>query len=278
MPLPVRVLYASKDVPILDDFLKAEPPDAEPTTFRQIDFAATPLPEYAGMYAVVLDHVLSASECTALIRLAEASVVDANYNEADGTPWGPALVNIGGGFEIAEPQYRNSDRIIWDQQEVVDRLWARLAAVPQVSDSLLAFGQSHLRGPVGAGGAPVQEWWDFHRLNRRMRFLRYGPGQFFRPHCDSAYSERTDDGHAVLTHFTVHLYLNDSRQEVGDASDLVGGATTFFSSDLARRLDVDPKAGRVLIFQHQRLYHAGDDVLAGTKYTMRTDILYRPRG
>ena len=57
-------------------------------------------------------------------------------------------------------------------------------------------------------------------------------------------------------------------------SELVGGATTFYSNDEKRRLDVHPKAGRVLIFQHRRLYHSGDDVLKGTKYTMRTDIMY----
>jgi hypothetical protein len=39
-------------------------------------------------------------------------------------------------------------------------------------------------------------------------------------------------------------------------------------------VDVDPKAGRVLIFQHRDLYHCGDDVLKGVKYTMRTDIMY----
>jgi hypothetical protein len=81
----------------------------------------------------------------------------------------------------------------------------------------------------------------------------------------------------------VHLYLNDSVAELGlepgvKASaagvDLVGGATSFLSSDEKRRLDVNPKAGRVLIFQHRGLYHSGDDVTQGTKYTMRTDILY----
>lgn len=59
-----------------------------------------------------------------------------------------------------------------------------------------------------------------------------------------------------------------------EGAELVGGATTFYSGDEKRRIDVDPKAGRVLIFQHRRLLHSGDDVLAGTKYTMRTDILY----
>jgi hypothetical protein len=37
---------------------------------------------------------------------------------------------------------------------------------------------------------------------------------------------------------------------------------------------VNPKAGSVLIFQHKGLFHEGSKVTKGTKYTMRTDILY----
>ena len=92
-------------------------------------------------------------------------------------------------------------------------------------------------------------------------------------HCDSPYADTTDPDRSIRTLFTIHLYLNDSKAEV-DGAELVGGATTFFSNDEKRRLDVHPKAGRVLVFQHRRLYHSGDDVLAGTKYTMRTDIMY----
>ncbi len=55
---------------------------------------------------------------------------------------------------------------------------------------------------------------------------------------------------------------------------LKGGATTFHSSDMTRRLDVDPKMGRVLLFQHKGLLHSGDYVTGGIKYTMRTDIMY----
>ena len=79
------------------------------------------------------------------------------------------------------------------------------------------------------------------------------------------------------THFTVHIYLNDSKAEGGEEAELVGGATSFLSSDKKRKLDVDPKAGRVLIFQHKRLYHSGDEVITGTKYTVRTAILYQLR-
>ncbi|KAI2625658.1 hypothetical protein GGR54DRAFT_509381 [Hypoxylon sp. NC1633] len=293
---PVRITYVSKDIPIPDTFLHSDPSDAQPMTFRQIDFAATPLPEYAGMYAAVLDHVLSPSECTTLLRLAEASVGDANRTAAaaygsPASPWAPALVNWGGGFEVALPDYRNGDRIIWDQQDVVDRLWARLVRVPQVRDGpLLSFAEGRASGGGNsnrndnrnangsAGETTSRTVWDFHHVNKRMRFLRYGPGGFFRPHCDAPYGEVAADGLPVLTKFTVHLYLNDSRQEVGAATpDPIGGATSFLSRDERRRLDVDPKAGRVLIFQHRSLYHSGDDVREGVKYTVRTDIAYRKR-
>ncbi|KAI0179533.1 hypothetical protein GGR52DRAFT_310476 [Hypoxylon sp. FL1284] len=282
---PVKTSYTSNDVKIPDDFLKSEPEDAKSITFKQIDFEDTVLKEYRGLYAVVLDNVLSPSECAQLIKLAEASVTDENRNKADGTAWAPALVNVGGGYEVHTPSYRNSDRIIWDQQDVVDRMWARMERLPQIRVALLSFTQKRervvLRAGAARGAAPAEPdvlvaHWDFHRVNQRLRFLRYGAGQFFKPHCDSPYRE-TQDGQDVMTHYTVHLYLNDSKQEVGDKAELVGGATSFLSSDEKRKLDVDPRAGRVLIFQHRRLYHSGDDVKAGTKYTVRTDIMYRKR-
>lgn len=56
----------------------------------------------------------------------------------------------------------------------------------------------------------------------------------------------------------------------------MGGATTFHSDDSKNKqtVNVYPKAGRVLIFQHNGLLHSGNDVLAGVKYTMRTDLLF----
>ncbi|KAJ4302333.1 hypothetical protein N0V88_002477 [Collariella sp. IMI 366227] len=120
---------------------------------------------------------------------------------------------------------------------------------------------------IGSCGI-VRRWWE------DLGEVFAGRGRNLgRAHCDASYSEDAGPDRTVRTLFTVHVYLNDSKAEVEDA-ELVGGATTFYSNDEKRRMDVDPKAGRVLIFQHRRLNHSGDDVLAGTKYTMRTDILY----
>jgi hypothetical protein len=78
------------------------------------------------------------------------------------------------------------------------------------------------------------------------------------------------------SHFTLHLYLNDQDDDSGEK--LFGGATTFHTpydyNRMQAHIDVAPKAGRVLMFQHRQLLHSGDDVLSGTKLTMRTDVMY----
>lgn len=120
-----------------------------------------------------------------------------------------------------------------------------------------------------------------------MRFLKYVGGEYFRPHCDGSYER---DDRSERSYFTLHLYLNNgvspSEQEMGEMSakdrlkaakeTLIGGATTFHSLSCSpeRSLEVMPRTGRVLLFQHRDLVHSGADVVQGTKYTMRTDLMY----
>lgn len=47
------------------------------------------------------------------------------------------------------------------------------------------------------------------------------------------------------------------------------------SMNMQRQFDVEPKTGRVLIFQHRGLLHSGADVTSGIKLTLRTDLMYR---
>lgn len=181
--VPVQPKYEFAEVPIPDDFLTVQPPDAQPITHKPVDWLPV-LPANQGAYAMVLDNVLSASECDTLLRLAEASVPSADRGRSGQRFWRPALVNVGGGYEVLHSSYRNSDRIIWDEQTVVDRLWARCATVPEVRDRLLLIeddpdilGRNQYSG--AARNLKAQRW-EFRRFNKRMRFLKYGPGQFFK--------------------------------------------------------------------------------------------------
>ncbi|KII91647.1 hypothetical protein PLICRDRAFT_173464 [Plicaturopsis crispa FD-325 SS-3] len=268
-PKVVRTSYTSKAVDIPQTFLTELPDDAQPITVAHIDFSRTPLPEYAGSYAVVLENVLSASECAMLLKLAEDSVIGGDGSSDRAALWKPAMVNAGPGREVLITEYRNSDRIIWDDVTLTQRLWARCLQAEGIEAAL---------GTIEGDSAVQEKWaarfghkWRFTKLNERMRFLKYGPGQYFREHTDGAYQDPVTHERSF---YTLHLYLNDSAQTCATDKSLVGGATTFYSDDMSRRLDVDPKAGRVLIFQHKGLLHSGDEVLSGIKYTMRTDLMY----
>merc|ERR1712012_908236 len=77
-------------------------------------------------------------------------------------------------------------------------------------------------------------------LNERLRFLKYSDGQYFKPHYDGTYT-RPD-----------------------------GSETSYITIQVA----VIPRAGRVLVFQHNVL-HEGSTLISGTKYAMRTDVMYK---
>lgn len=77
--------------------------------------------------------------------------------------------------------------------------------------------------------------------------------------------------HRERSFLTFQLYLADSDGE------LEGGATRFYGVDERRmrgEFDVSAKAGRVLIFQHNGLYHSGEPILSGQKFAVRTDFMY----
>jgi 2OG-Fe(II) oxygenase superfamily len=282
----IKTTYTSKSIPIPDSFLSTSAANVGQVTYNKIDFSKTALPEYTGLYAVVLDNVLSPAECTELIKLAQLSA-GAGEPGVENDGWQPAMINAGPEGEFMATDYRNSDRIIWDEKTVMHRLLMRCFLSEQVQKDLAVIdGSEHI---LGQKAVRLGHRWKLTRLNERMRFLRYGKGQFFKEHCDGTYI--TPD-RRERTFYTLHLYLNDSvsanpasaaTSTSGEAAPfpellIKGGATTFHSNDMARRLDVDPKAGRVLIFQHRDLLHSGDEVLEGVKYTMRTDLMFEFEG
>lgn len=133
------------------------------------------------------------------------------------------------------PLYRDQDRVIRDDPELATDLFRRLR--PYLPERM---GQLRLLG-----------------LNERLRFYRYRPGQRFETHMDHWY--RPNDRQITL--HTVLVYFND---------DFKGGETVF-QEQLDRT--VVPEAGMVAVFQH-KLRHEGRPVLHGTKYAMRSDVIY----
>jgi prolyl 4-hydroxylase len=98
-------------------------------------------------------------------------------------------------------------------------------------------------------------------LNERLRFYRYGPGEFFAWHRDGAYHRDAHEQSLV----TLMLYLDEGFE---------GGSTDFDVPDLDEPLRIAPRRGMVLLFQH-RLRHQGAPVRRGVKRVLRTDVMYR---
>ncbi|KAL4928830.1 uncharacterized protein BDV17DRAFT_85477 [Aspergillus undulatus] len=248
---------------------------------RVIDFASAdpPLPEYKRYLAAVIDNALTEEECKELLRLAEASTPD--------NAWERALINVGNGRQTLSTESRNCGRIILDSPELAGKLHDRLLPFLQ------ELGIDRFENkPLITGLAGRNRTYQLSRFNERLRFLKYVGGEYFRPHWDAHYV--TPD-RWERSYFTVHIYLNgDGEQDLEDLKraidggegaaantdlegSLLGGATSFLPryEEKERHVRVFPKTGSVLVFQQSELLHSGDSVFRGTKYTLRTDVMYK---
>ena len=246
---------------------RPSPPNCTADT---IDFSTTGIPQYKGAFAILIHNLLTRDECAAFLRAAVAT---------HGNTWEQAMVNVGEGRQQLVSDVRNCDRIIWDDVEIASRIQRRIMPhLPAEIVTLKSKGSITGHGPVKRN-----ETWRISRLNERLRMLKYTSGMFFREHCDGTYV--TPDRKEV-SFLTVHLYLNgggaedktesdDSAKELPkDDMPLEGGSTRFFGHNMIDHFDIRPEAGSCLVFQHRNLLHSGEDVIQGTKYTMRTDVLY----
>ncbi len=101
---------------------------------------------------------------------------------------------------------------------------------------------------------PELDGWQLSGFNERFRFYRYHRDQQFNWHQDG--SVRPQAGRESFLTFLI--YLNDGFE----------GGSTDFQWDTVR-----PATGRALVFPH-RLRHRGAMITSGTKYVLRTDVMY----
>ena len=184
-------------------------------------------------FAIILDNVFTKEECYSLIKLSEE--IPENY-------------------EIAKVSY--------DDEQVIDTAYRNnkrwLHFNKKLSETFFEKIKSYI--PLEFEGNPVS------CLNERLSFLKYLPGEYFKPHEDGYYI-RPDN--SEMSYITVQIYLNDLKEEDG-------GATTFIENTYNRiyqNYSVIPKVGRVLLFEHD-IEHEGSILKSGIKYCIRTDVMY----
>lgn len=154
----------------------------------------------------------------------------------EGHGFAEAPITTARGFVMA-PSVRNNTRVIIDDRERAAALWGRLSAfIPQTLEGHSVVG-----------------------LNERFRVYRYDPGQYFRWHSDGPFV-RSPRERSLLT---LMVYLSQ---------DFSGGSTDFDTRRDALR--VTPRAGMALVFEHS-VRHQGAPIIAGRKYVLRTDVMYR---
>ena len=133
----------------------------------RIDFSQTPLPEYSGFYAVILDDVMSEEECELLIKAAESSTSKG---------WERAKVDIGGGSQALDFEYHNCSLIMWNSAETVAKIWKRIENIPEVQEIVRLQSVPKITGNFATRSGEV---WRFTRPHEYMRFLKYQRGGVF---------------------------------------------------------------------------------------------------
>mmetsp|Transcript_5871 Transcript_5871/g.13905 ORF Transcript_5871/g.13905 Transcript_5871/m.13905 type:complete len:418 (+) Transcript_5871:30-1283(+) len=184
--------------------------------------------------------------------------------------------------------YRRNSRCIYESRQLAELLWQRIrhvAAELSVHVDAEPAKQRLLAERGAAGDCPEplrvgigrEGVWDAVGLNECLRFCHYSPGGFFRAHCDGSFRRSSEE----LSLFTCMFYLNGG---------LAGGTTRFVLNgercwDEGLRpampnevlASVAPSAGLCLLFFQPGLLHEGEELLAGDKYILRTDVMFRRR-
>ena len=150
------------------------------------------------------------------------------------------------------------DQIGYTQSEVNFATGSRIAADIRNNDRVIfddpalahmLFERSCAMLPADISG------WHVLGFNERMRFYRYGPDQYFKWHKDGSFAKSADEASML----TFMIYLNE---------EFTGGDTEF------RTQLIKPQTGMALVFPH-RVAHQGAPIVSGTKYVLRTDVMYK---
>ena len=144
-----------------------------------------------------------------------------------------------GDSTIIIKDYRDNLRAMQDDPDIANRLFERM--------------KPGLPSPV-AGMTPVG-------LNERLRFYRYDKGHYFAPHHDGSFRRNMYE----FSLYTVLIYLNEGFE---------GGSTDLLNDDDSVLYRLVPETGMAFLFRHE-LLHTGAEVLSGSKYVLRSDVMYR---
>ncbi|KAI5124585.1 hypothetical protein M0805_003104 [Coniferiporia weirii] len=123
-----------------------------------------------------------------------------------------------------------------------------------------------------SNGAMSQASRPARSLNANIRLYKYTEGQHFGCHYDDSIIDPTSGTHSE---WTILIYLS------GKEDGVVGGETIFYKGhgkkkDREPPIKPDLRRGMALLHRHghECLFHEGAKVQKGTKYVLRSDIMF----
>ncbi|CAG7925500.1 unnamed protein product [Penicillium olsonii] len=272
-----------------------------------------PIPAFKNHFAAVVEDLLTESECKELLRLGEDSTRTELPDSTLSAPkWERATINAGNNRQIMSVDSRKSGRVIFDSAEVAARLFDRILPflrecdIEVIKNRPLVTGlgpakrgeelrlsrlNERLRFLRYEGGDYFRPHWDGCYVTPdgkekslfTIHLYLNGEGDQdmdeLRPHIERAEKQNwlfQKNGEIDLSEVGFEEAGDSSALEAHDENDtLLGGATSFSDGMTSKEaVRIFPKTGSVLIFQQRNLFHCGDDVFRGVKYTVRTDVLY----
>ncbi|WP_375559030.1 2OG-Fe(II) oxygenase [Bernardetia sp. OM2101] len=186
-----------------------------------------------------IDNFLSGEECQNLIIFSE----NKSYDEA--------TVSLRSGAKMMK-NIRNNERLIYEDEKLAKTYWQKLEEYcPQFINEIVKedITKSEVIG-----------------LNPRFRFYKYESNQRFKKHIDGRV-KLEKEGKVQESRITFMIYLSD---------DFEGGQTVFDYKNEKNELqiiEIQPKTGTALCFVHE-IKHEGKPVPKGTKYVLRSDIMF----
>ncbi len=216
----------------------------------QVNCKRTEIDEVPGAFQLL--GILSKAECARLIDLTEAL----GYLK-------DAAVSL-------PRSVRHNHNVTWVVDDLTsDIIWQRCQL-------LMNDGRNFFSGKKALG------------INARFRFYRYQPGDYFKPHTDGAWPGSKVIDRKLLTNaypdrwsqLSFLLFLSE---------DYKGGNTQFFVENndpsqpalnhhQSKTVNIRTAAGAALCFPHgmhpMHCIHGSEEIISGTKYIIRSDILY----
>lgn len=191
-----------------------------------------------------IENFLSEEECQNLIFFSE----NKSYQEA--------TVSLKSGAKMMK-NIRNNERVIYEDTQLAQKYWQKLKDFcPKNSSEIVKEEAQGYNTDYEAVG-----------LNPTFRFYKYESNQRFKKHIDGRV-KLEKEGQKQESRITFMIYLSD---------DFEGGQTVFDYKNERNELEVieiQSKIGTALCFVHE-IKHEGKPVPEGTKYVLRSDIMFQ---